>query len=70
MCTHNQCLSINKKKYHNFSFENYHFTAVNYCRILHGCVCVMYLFLVTHPIRESFEYHCHSFQRWYFLSDL
>ena len=34
-------LSKNKKKYHNFPSENYHFTAVKTCSVLNGRVCVM-----------------------------
>ena len=33
--------SKNKKNIRKFSYENYHFTAVKYCSIVHGHVCVM-----------------------------
>ena len=36
MCTHNQCFKAKKKK----MIINI-FTAVKYCCILHGCVCLM-----------------------------
>ena len=42
MCTHNQCFERKKKeKHHNVSSENYLFSAVKNCIILHGRVFVM-----------------------------
>ena len=44
MCTHNQCFRAKKKKEKNiliFDLKINILTAVKYCYILHGCVCVM-----------------------------
>ena len=43
MCTHNQCFTAKKtKKNIIFHLKIVIFTAVKYCCILHGRVCVMY----------------------------
>ena len=48
MCTHNQCFRAKKtqKKYIIFHLKMNIFTAVKYCCILHGRVCVMSLDIV------------------------
>ena len=46
-------LSKNKKT-HNFSFVNYHLTAVKNCSILHSRVCVMIVLLITIHIKFVF----------------
>ena len=42
MCTHNQCFRAKKKNIIIFHLKINIFTAVKYCLILHGHVCVMY----------------------------
>ena len=42
MCTNNQCFRAKKKKYYIFYQKINIFTAVKYCCILHGRVCVMF----------------------------
>ena len=41
MCTHNQCFRAKKKTIIIFHLKINIFTAVKYCCILHGRVCVM-----------------------------
>ena len=41
MCTHNQYFRAKKKNIINFLVKMNIFTAVKYCCILHGRVCVM-----------------------------
>ena len=41
MCTHNQCFKPNEKNIIIFHLKMNIFTAVKYCCILHGRVCVM-----------------------------
>ena len=49
MCTHNLCFEHNKKNIKKFHLKNIIFTAVKYCSILHGHVCVMSKVVSIHP---------------------
>ena len=50
MCTHNQCFEKNEKNI-IFHLKIEIFTAVKYCCILHGRVCVMLAFLYLQRIK-------------------
>ena len=58
MCTHNQCFRAKKEKYYNFQQQINIFTALKYCCILHGHVCVMisYDILKTGKDKTIMEY--------------
>ena len=47
MCSHNQCLRAKKKNIIIFHQKINIFTAVKYCCILHGRVCVMSTLLLV-----------------------
>ena len=55
MCTHNQCLSKNKKKIYIFHLKINIFTAVKYCCILHGRVCVINLEQNDRQVNSNFN---------------
>ena len=42
-CTHNQCMSKNKKNIKKIHLKMNIYTAVKYCCILHGHVCNVFL---------------------------